>query len=185
MLKVQSFAFSDSDGINELLLKYRLAQGASIFVSNGEICIPYEDGEPMNDAQKVIAIKEQKNTLLAQGDIVDHSQRVLKFLIKDATVRVDEAQADQDEAIAHLLPVLSEFKLDQAEEKYIQSVAHNHPKLQDALRKRDEANEALKTARGTLTELKNQYKLNEHEILRMKMNIELFDEQIEDIEGIK
>lgn len=44
MLKVQSFSISDSIGINKLLERYRLASGAHILVSNGKLCVPYEDG---------------------------------------------------------------------------------------------------------------------------------------------
>jgi len=76
MQKVQSFAISDSDGINELLSKYRLAAGAAILISDGQACIPYEDGEMPNKAQQIVAIQEKRNIMLEERSILEPSQKV-------------------------------------------------------------------------------------------------------------
>lgn len=98
MLQVKSFKISDDKGINELLLKYRLAPGGHILVSDGEVCIPYEDGLPPNKDQQIVAIGEQKNTMLQERAIIEHSQLVLDHLVADAKERVSVAEAKWKQA---------------------------------------------------------------------------------------
>ena len=84
----------DDVGMNELLNLYPLAQGASIFVSDGKICIPYEDGEPENDSQRSIKIKTEINTMLRQIGVIEHAQRVMQSILSDLDVKMAEATAD-------------------------------------------------------------------------------------------
>jgi hypothetical protein len=76
MIKVASFNIADSDGINKLLEKYRLASGAHILVSEGQVCVPYEDGSEPNNEQKVIEILEQKNAMVREFRILTHCKEV-------------------------------------------------------------------------------------------------------------
>lgn len=101
MLKVASFKISDADGINALLATNRLASGAHILVADGQVCIPYEDGEPENKEQEIIAIKEQKNTMLRELAIVKHSQSVNDLQIADAKDQLGVAYAKWDENRSH------------------------------------------------------------------------------------
>jgi septal ring factor EnvC (AmiA/AmiB activator) len=94
MLKTKSFELMDDVGMNELLNLYPLAQGASIFVSDGKICIPYEDGEPENDSQRSIKIKTEINTMLRQIGVIEHAQRVMQSILSDLDVKMAEATAD-------------------------------------------------------------------------------------------
>jgi hypothetical protein len=180
MLQVKSFKMDDDTAMNDLLTRYRIAQGAGIFVSNGEIVIPYEDGEPMNKAQQIISIKEQKNTMHTELAIIEHSQEVVHFLIKDAKERVITAQADHDEALSQLTTAKGK-KLADADEKYLQSAAQNNPELKAALARRDETLKALNGVKSSVTQLENQVLMNEHEILRININCQVFDESIEEL----
>ena len=94
MLKVKSFDLKDDAGINELLSVYSLAEGASIFVSNGEICIPYEDGLPENTLQRNIKINTEINKLSRQNGVIDHAQRVMASIIADLEAKLTTAEAD-------------------------------------------------------------------------------------------
>jgi len=94
MLKTKSFDLMDDKGMNELLDLYPLAQGASIFVSDGKICIPYEDGEPENNSQRAIKIKTEINTMLRQIAVIEHAQRVMQAILSDLDVKMAEAKAD-------------------------------------------------------------------------------------------
>lgn len=94
MLKVKSFQLSDDSGVNELLSKYRLAQGASIFVSNGEIMVPYEDGEPANDAQKNIDIRVQINEFENKINELEYSNEVVNGLTQELRGKLSTAEAD-------------------------------------------------------------------------------------------
>lgn len=96
MLKVASFKISEDDSINALLSKYRLASGAHILVSDGQVCIPYEDGEPDNKDQQIVAIKEQKNTMLKELALVKHSQGVNDLQIADAKDQLKVTHAKWD-----------------------------------------------------------------------------------------
>jgi len=150
MLKVASFKFNEADKINNLLSKYRLASGAHIMVSNGELVVPYEDGEEATKEQKIIAIKEQKNTMLQQAEIITHSNHVLSFLIKDGNTKL----ADLEEKIAGMKGAGSE---------------------KDSLKK--EASEY----RNQLSQMETQKRQNEHELARLAVNCEIFDETIAEL----
>lgn len=93
MLRVKSFKISDDEAMNELLSQYRLAPGAHFLVTDGQIQVPYEDGEPDTVATHIVAIKEQKLTMLKEREIIDHSQRVLEYLMADAENRLNVATA--------------------------------------------------------------------------------------------
>ncbi len=155
MLRLKSFKFDQDADMNALLDTYRLAQGAHVFVSDGFLIIPYEDGEPKTNVQKIIDVKEQKNTILSQMDIIEHSQHVLTNLQEDAVRRVNEAEANLAEASAK-----------KGKEKY------------DEVK---ECEEVLKQAKGALKDVENQFRQNMIEIVRLNLNIELFDEKIAEL----
>lgn len=94
MLRTQSFDLMDSEGINALLDQYPLAEGASIFVSEGKICIPFEDGEPENEAQRVVRIKTEINKMVKSIPVIEHSNRVLEVIKADLEVKYATADAD-------------------------------------------------------------------------------------------
>lgn len=94
MLKTQSFDLMDSKGINALLDKFPLAEGASIFVSEGKICIPYEDGEPENEAQRIVRIKAEINKMAKSIPVIEHSNRVLEVIKADLQSKLNTAEAD-------------------------------------------------------------------------------------------
>lgn len=155
MLKTKSFNITDSDGVNELLAKYRLAEGATIFVSNGEIMVPYEDGEPVNNALKIIAIKEDKNKAIHQREIIEHSQLVLDFLISNAKDRVAEEEAN-----------LAEAQTKEGKKKYDDTKS---------------IEERLKGHKSALTQLEQQHQQNAHEIVRYTINCEMYDKKVAEL----
>ena len=76
MLQVKSFKISDGEGISELLRTNKLAHGAGILVTNGEVAIPYEDGEPDSPGQIKMDIKESIAKLNKEIRFFEHEQRV-------------------------------------------------------------------------------------------------------------
>lgn len=98
MLQVKSFKLTDDAGINELLLNYRLAAGASFFMSEGMICIPFEDGEPANAKQQIIDLKIQINEMLRQQEVLRHSNRVVDVLTGQMKEALLTAEADYKSA---------------------------------------------------------------------------------------
>lgn len=94
MLQVKSFKLTDDKGINELLVTNRLAAGASFFMSEGVICIPFEDGEPANAKQQIIDLKIQINEMLRQQEVLRHSNRVMDVLTEQMTEALATATAD-------------------------------------------------------------------------------------------
>lgn len=94
MLKVKSFKISDDVGINELLENYRLAEGAHILVSDGMVCIPYEDGSAPTAQQVRIETLEQINKLHRQVAPMEHSQIVLGRLSEELRAKLETATAD-------------------------------------------------------------------------------------------
>lgn len=84
----------DDVGINALLDLYPLAEGANIFVSDGKISIPYEDGEPENASQKTVRIKTEINTLNRQIEVIEQSNKELGVIRADLDDKFDTALAD-------------------------------------------------------------------------------------------
>lgn len=155
MLRLKSFKFDQDADMNALLDTYRLAQGAHVFVSDGYLVIPYEDGEPKTNVQKIIDVKEQKNIILAQLEIIEHSQNVLSNLKEDAVRRVNEAKAN-----------LAEAEGKKGKEKF------------DAVK---DCEAVLKQAENALKDVENQYLQNKIEIVRLNLNTEIFDEKIAEL----
>jgi len=93
MLQVASFEITDEKGMNALLTNKKLAAGMHILVSEGKVCIPYEDGTPPTSAIKLCQIGEQINTIIAQMEIIEHSQLVMERLLADALERKNAAEA--------------------------------------------------------------------------------------------
>jgi len=148
MLRVQSFDIMDSDGMNKLLSHYRLATGAHILVSEGKVCIPYEDGEPDNKQQQIIIIAEQRNKMLVELSLIEHSQKVMAFMEADAKDRANAAEA--------------EWK------GYTSS---------------KQLEERKNVTAAALVEIQNKIKQNEYEIIRLKKNIEIFEETMKELEA--
>lgn len=69
MLSVKSFSLKDAEGVNSLLKTARLAGGASVFVSDGQIMIPVEDGKEPNNFHKASMHSEilAKDILTLEG----------------------------------------------------------------------------------------------------------------------
>ncbi len=121
MFKVKSFKMSDDNGINELLSKYRLAAGATIMVSNGEIIIPFEDGVSENKDQKFIRLMEEKIKIELQIEIINHSQQVLSNKIKGVIEQMNMLISDEKEATSNK-EIYDKTKSIKDEKKRLESV---------------------------------------------------------------
>jgi beta-lactamase superfamily II metal-dependent hydrolase len=160
MIKVQSFKISDADGINDLLSKYRLASGAHILVSDGQVCIPYEDGlEPTNE-QKVIEILEQKNVMQVQYRILTHSQRVLEEQIKDIEGKIDELR--------------EQVALPKTQQGYDTKQGYDQRKGVDG---------EIKRLENVVEQAKQTHFNNKPEVWRMEINFQVFDEKVKELRG--
>jgi hypothetical protein len=122
MLKTKSFDLMDSDGINELLSVYPLAEGASIFVSDGKICIPFEDGMPENDSHRAVRAKTEINKMNKQIAVIEHSNKVLDIIKADLDSKFATADADFKSA-----PNNKRFEADRREIE--DALAHNANQL--------------------------------------------------------
>jgi len=151
MLLTKSFAITDHEGVNALLTQFRLAPGAHVFVSEGNILVPYEDGAPPNKAQQIITILEERNKVAEEMRIIVHSNKVVDHLVADAQDRVNVLRAKYDAATAN--PVKKEIEKD------------------------------LKNAETALADIQNQKRMNDHEISRLQVNIDLFEAEVERIKA--
>lgn len=153
MLKVKSFDISDDKGINDLLTTYRLASGASILISDGKICVPYEDGNEDNNAQKIIFIKEQKNKMLVERFLLVHSQEVLEINKANTEAKIKEVEATL-------------------------ITTGGKKKDYDANKEKDAE---LKRLNNTLTQTNNQILMNLAELGRIDANVLVFDKKIAEL----
>jgi len=97
MLQYKTFKLSDYKGINELLENYLLAGGVAIGISNGEICIPYNDGRPMNIGQKIIDLKGQIDETKHKHESILFSVKVNEKQLQGANEQLDTKKADLEE----------------------------------------------------------------------------------------
>lgn len=154
MLLVKSFKITDGEGISEFLKKYRLASGANMLISNGEIAVPYEDGEPMNNAQMLIQLKEEKEGMKEKIRLVVHSQRVLEIQANGIKKELEEVNSKIEIA----------------------------PTGKKAYAANKEADAKIKRLTNVLDQNENQMLLNQAELTRLRTNVEVYDEQIAEIE---
>lgn len=117
MLKVKAFKITDDEGINELLSKYKIAQGGSILVSEGNVLIPYDDEQPENEKILLKSIvNEHKGKLM----LLNHSQKVLERIVRGAKEKINELE--QKLALPENQEVYKEKKAINDEIRRLQSV---------------------------------------------------------------
>ena len=155
MLTVKSFTFDQEEEMNEALTHGRLAAGSHVFVSDGKIILPIEDGRPKTKEQHIIDCQEAKNTMLNEMEPVIHSQKVLVRLMKDANIRVDEAKAN-----------LAETKKMTGKNRF---------------EAEKECQAALEGATNALNQLEVQHHTNSMELIRLTLNVEIYDERIKEL----
>lgn len=160
MLRTQSFKIEDSEGINVLLDKYPLAKGMHILVSNGHLVIPYEDGKPANNSQRICLIGEQINILSDQKEIIIQSQMSLSSIIEDRTNQLNELSANLAEV-------------------------ENQPNSKGKTAKIKSMEGVEKMAQAALDEDGKRYAMNENELRRLDINIAKLQERITQLENEK
>jgi len=150
MLKFQSFKLSDSDGINKFLKSNILAKGSTVFHSQGEILLPYEDGTLPNAEQRILMMKELQNEQSNQLDLLIHSQRVLEFTS-------DGVQREIDKLNSELVTA---------------------PKGKEQVTANQEKTKEIKRLEGVKDQTEKTIFNNQAEVTRLVMNIKMFDQRI-------
>lgn len=152
MLRVKSFKIGDADGVNELLNQYPLARGASVFVTEGELMVPFEDGTALPAAHRAYLLVEQKNDMILKRDLLLHSMNVL-----------DKSDADLKAELAKL----------EAEEIT--------PGTKEAYDRGAQIKKQKKSIEDKIAQNENTKLSDVHELKRLNDNIEVFDIQIKEI----
>lgn len=150
MLKFKNFKITDDTGINDHLSKFIIAKDSSVFMSNGEMLIPYEDGELPNEDQRVLLIKEEMNTMDKQIEIMLHSQRVLEIQLEGANKELETLKSE--------IIVTPSGKEDYDSNKEKDSV--------------------IKKVQNVIDQTGNQILMNQAELTRMVTNIKVYNERI-------
>lgn len=160
MNRFASFNFGQSTELNALIEKYPLAAGTNVFSSEGKLIVQYQDGLEEPAVVKAIRIKEQVRAFHANKEELIHSNKVLETLIADARSRVEIAEAE----VSRLQTLIDE-----------QTSSRGKKLLRDEL---ELADKTVKERRQALHEVSSQKTMNEHEIARLDLNVELFEEQV-------
>jgi hypothetical protein len=155
MLKTKAFKFSDDAGINELLSKHILYKGADLMVSNGEIIIPYEDGQLPNTEQKILKLLELRNSEIAKTHGILHDQKVLGIQEKGIKKEIQDAESK--------MVTLSNKKEDYQNNKQFK--------------------ELIQRLENVLTQTQNTIIMNQSELTRIFTDISVYDEEIAVLEG--
>lgn len=97
MLKVKSFKITDDVGMNELLSKYRIAKNAQILVSEGNILVPYEDGEPLSSNGLKNLYLEMRNDMLLQKNVLEQSMTGLRLQVSKMNIEVMDIKSKMND----------------------------------------------------------------------------------------
>jgi hypothetical protein len=155
MLKFKNFKLTNDVGINDLLSKNILAKGASVYMSNGEILIPYEDGSLPSPIHQILFNKELRNEQVRQLDILIHSQKV------------NDAQATGIRA-----------EISKLEEQLVTT-----PKGKEEMKKNREISDEVRRLTNVLNQTETQIIMNQAEVTRLVTNINVFEESIATLES--
>jgi len=156
MLQYKTFKLEDDKGINELLENNLLAGGVSIAVSNGEICIPFNDGRPMNKGQKIIDLKGQLDETKQKQETILFETKVNEKQLDGASKQLNEMEAN-----------LAEIKGDKGKEVYT---------------KKTKLEEIIKRLKGTVDQMQIIDMTNKSELTRMDIEMEVLEGMIKEIE---
>jgi hypothetical protein len=151
MLKLHSFKISDDAGMNELLSKSLIAGGSSVYVSNGELVIPIEDGAPITLSHRISRLKESRNTEINKIDNLAHTLKLSTRKIAELEEQIKTTEDLSKEGISH-----------------------------------QEANErklTLESLNKTLESFRSKHLLDESELARTKLEIEVYEETIAELEA--
>jgi len=156
MLQYKTFKLEDDKGMNELLENNLLAGGVSIAVSNGEICIPFNDGRPMNKGQKIIDLKGQLDETKQKQETILFGTKVNEKQLDGASKQLNEMEAN-----------LAEIKGDKGKEVYT---------------KKTKLEEVIKRLKGTVDQMQIIDMTNKSELTRMDIEMEVLEGMIKEIE---
>jgi len=156
MLQYKTFKLEDDKGMNELLENNLLAGGVSIAVSNGEICIPFNDGRPMNKGQKIIDLKGQLDETKQKQETILFGTKVNEKQLDGASKQLNEMEAN-----------LAEIKGDKGKEVYT---------------KKTKLEEIIKRLKGTVDQMQIIDMTNKSELTRMDIEMEVLEGMIKEIE---
>lgn len=149
MLKVKSFKIDDDAGINELLTKFRLASQAHILISNGIMCVPYEDGVEMNNEQKIVSLREERNEMIKKIELLVHSQRVLEIQLEGVKIEISKS------------------------ESYLIT-----PGTKEAYESEKEIKKEVERLTNIVNQTETQMLMNQSEITRLMTNVKVYEERI-------
>ena len=156
MLQYKTFKLSNDKGINDLLERNLLAGGVAVGISNGEICIPYNDGRPMNKGQKIIDLRGQLDETKQKQETILFGTKVNEKQLDGASKQLNEMEAN-----------LAEIKGDKGKEVYT---------------KKTKLEEIIKRLKGTVDQMQIIDMTNKSELTRMDIEMEVLGGMIKEIE---
>jgi len=156
MLQYKTFKLSNDKGINDLLERNLLAGGVAVGISNGEICIPYNDGRPMNKGQKIIDLRGQLDETKQKQETILFGTKVNEKQLDGASKQLNEMEAN-----------LAEIKGDKGKEVYT---------------KKTKLEEIIKRLKGTVDQMQIIDITNKSELTRMDIEMEVLEGMIKEIE---
>lgn len=159
MLQYRSFKISDDEGMNQLLKTYLLAGGVSVLVSNGEITIPFNDGQEFNKEQKLSLLQGQKEEAVQKFEHLNFEHRVIEKQVNGATTQLEKAENELE---------LAKVK---KEEKDTKETYLDKANLKETVKRLKNVSEQLTVA---LTNTRA-------ELTRMALEIEVYDELISEV----
>lgn len=140
---------SDDVRMNALLSNSLIAGGSSVYVSNGELVIPIEDGAPISLGQRIARIQESRNSEINKIDSLTHTLKLSARKIAELEDQIKTTEGLSKEGISH-----------------------------------QEANErklTLESLNKTLESFRSKHMLDEAELARTNLEIEVYEETISEL----
>lgn len=158
MLQIKSFPIKDGEAMSEFLKKNILHGKSSILISEGMLAIPYEDGEAPNNAQLILQAMEDKNMMNDQLVPIIHSQKVLEKTIEGITKQIEALDEKANVKTG-------DKKADYTNEQ--------------------ECKKEIKRLENVRAQSDNQRIMNQAEITRITINLDVYDETIAKLKAEK
>lgn len=166
MLKLKSFKFSQGKEISDLLRDFPIASGSDVFVSNGEIIVPIDDGAPMSKERKIVSLRVAKNKEVEKLEIVLHDQLVLEKEISGISGQIKAMEEEMGKIEFHTAPK-GKKQYDENKEKEAEIKAF---KAQ------------IESLKGVQKQKESNMLMNQAQLTSNRTNMQVYDEQIAEAE---
>jgi len=181
MIKIASFKIDDGNKMTDLLSKYPIAKGSSVFVSNGKIAIPYDDGSEPSKELRISRLKEIRNEARNKMNELVHINRTQEVKAKGIKDQIEENEKILENSKKELSTISKDVKKQLEKELNIISKEGKKVLEKDIYKTKQE----IERLNNILDQVSNQIIMSKVEITDKMTDIAVYNEEIHILENSK